>query len=66
MGADQELRPNDSDTGLILELTTEITSELRGGGLTERYKVEIEDEEYVAQPDEDIKQVDVNQIVIRE
>lgn len=64
LGTDDELRADDAGTGLILELTSAITNELRAGPLTERYKIEFEDLEYIAEPDESIKEVDVQQILI--
>ncbi len=66
LGTDDELRINDDDTGLLLELTTEITAALDAGRLTERYRLEIPNAAYEAQPDEEIPKVDVQQVIITE
>lgn len=66
MGTDDELRANGDDTGLVLELTSAITDALSRGSLTERYKISIDDSEYVAEPDLDIKQIEITEVQIAE
>jgi hypothetical protein len=64
-GTDEEIRAGDDGESLVLELTSEITAALAAGALTERYKIEIVDTDFEAEPDKAIDKIDVQDVTIK-
>lgn len=67
LGTDDELRANQADTGLLLELTSALSATLAKGRLVERYRLGVASASHTAEePNQSIHVIRVEDVLVME